>query len=161
MKWLVVQTKVNCEHKAQSNLVRQGYLCFLPKILKVSTKFNRIKKITKPLFPGYIFVNLKSKQSWFKIDYTFGVRKIMKINEKLCYIPNSIFNEIKNKCDSNGFFSEFKTLKSGDNIKFIKSNNFAFDAEFLELIDSKRSFVLLDILKRKIKVKINNYQILF
>ena len=85
----------------------------------------------------------------------------MKINEKLCYIPNSIFNEIKNKCDSNGFFSELKTLKSGDNIKFIKSNNFAFDAEFLELIDSKRSFVLLDILKRKIKVKINNYQILF
>ena len=63
MKWLVVQTKVNCEHKAHSNLVRQGYLCFLPKILKVSTKFNRLKKISKPLFPGYIFVNLRSEQS--------------------------------------------------------------------------------------------------
>lgn len=161
MNWIVVQTKSNCENKAHLNLVRQGFKCFLPKILKAVMKFNKLKEIYKPLFPGYIFVSLEEKQNWSKINYTFGVNKILKVNERLCYMPIELFKEIRQQCDSNGvYFKKLKNINEGDDIKYIKSNKFIFDAKFVEFVDAQRSYIFLDFLKRKIKVKVNNNQII-
>lgn len=153
MNWIVVQTKCNCENKANVNLVRQGFECFLPKILKVVRKSGGFKRIKKPLFPGYIFVNLRKKQNWLKINYTFGVNKILKFNENLCFLPNKLLLEIKKKCDLS-YYSD--SLIRGDEIKIVKSDSFILNAIFDEYIDSKRSYVLIDFLKRKMKTRVNN-----
>ena len=63
MKWMVVQTKSNCENKASKNLMRQGFSVFFPKIKKNVSRFNKFYSTIKPLFPGYIFVSIIKNKS--------------------------------------------------------------------------------------------------
>ena len=60
MTWIIVQTKSNNETKASVNLKRQGYEVFFPRIIKPFFSFNKLTNRIKPLFPGYIFVNVIS-----------------------------------------------------------------------------------------------------
>ena len=60
--WYIVQTKNSEEFVADFNLRNQDFVTFLPKVIKKEARFNKVKKITKSLFPGYIFIlvdNLK------------------------------------------------------------------------------------------------------
>ena len=156
MDWIVVNTKPCCEEKAYSNLIRQGYNVFAPKILKTVSRFNKLKQILTPLFPGYIFVGLLPSQNWTKINNTYGVKKILKFNEKLCFLPTSLLLELRKKCDQKGIFLLRNSFKKGQIVSYVKNNNFLFKVSFSEYIDAKRSYVLLDFLKNKIKTQVDN-----
>lgn len=156
MNWIIVNTKPCCEEKANTNLKRQGYRVFAPKILKTVSKFNKLKQILNPLFPGYIFVGLSPNQNWTKINNTYGVKKILKFNEKLCFLPQSFLEDLKKKCDSKGVFLIKKSFKKGQIVAYVKNNNFLFKVIFNEYIDANRSYVLLDFLKNKIKTQVKS-----
>ena len=54
--WYVAQLKPNGFSKAQVNLIRQGFECFMP-MRKVTTRHARkLSTALKPIFPGYIFI---------------------------------------------------------------------------------------------------------
>lgn len=160
MNWIVVNTKSNCEMKACVNLMRQGFKVFFPKIEKTFIKFKRICKTLKPLFPGYIFVHVEDNKNWTKINYTYGVFKILSYSEKIYYLPSEVMGNIKKNCDENGIFKKRRNMKKGEKITFIKNSFFTLDAVFDEYIDKKRAFIFLEFLKQKIKanVKISDIQ---
>lgn len=161
MTWIIVQTKSNNETKASFNLKRQGYEVFFPRIIKPFFSFNKFTNRIKPLFPGYIFVNLKENQNWIQINSTFGVKSILKLGEKNYILPKQILEGIKSKCDDNEF-CRLNQLKRGEEISIVKNNLPNLKAIFIEYIDEKRSFVFIDLLMRKIKTKVwnNNIQVL-
>ena len=154
MSWIVVQTKSNCEIKATVNLVRQGYEVFFPKIKKTIRRFNKLNMTFKPLFPGYIFVSMKKNQSWTKINYTYGVFKILKFGQYLNILPIVILNNIKQRCDKNGYYKNCKNFIKGEEVKFYSDGNIKFDAIFDEHIDQKRSYVLIEFLKQKVRSRV-------
>ncbi len=154
MAWIVIQTKSNNELKATVNLQRQGYFVFFPKILKHYTSFNTLKKRIKPLFPGYIFVNLKENQNWTKIRYTFGVKNIIKLGEEIYKIPNEIIKQIKDRCNTEDI-CKLIPLRKGDKVKIINKYP-GLIGIFAEYIDEKRAFVFFELLRRKFKVKVFN-----
>lgn len=154
MKWIVVQTKPNSEQKAYVNLQRQGYSVFFPKIKKSIKRLARIHKLIAPLFPGYLFVFLKEKQTWAKINNTYGVFKILKFNDQLYYLPNEILECIKQRCDKNDLVINSQIYKSGEKLIYNLNKYTSLDVIFEEHIDSKRSFVLIEFLKKKIRTKI-------
>ena len=158
MSWIVVQTKSNNECKARINLIRQGYEVFYPKVIKSVNSFNKIKKLIKPLFPGYIFVNLKKNQNWIKINSTFGVKTILKFGEKIYELPIEILNSIKFKCN-NDEICNIRPLKKGDEVRILSKKFSGWNAIFSEYIDEKRSFVLIDLLMTSIKTKVLNEDI--
>ena len=158
MNWIVVQTKCNNEYKARANLVRQGYEVFYPKIFKSVHSFNRVKTLVKPLFPGYIFVNLKKDQNWIKINSTFGVKTILKFGESIYELPIEILNNIKFKCNDDEICNMLP-LKKGDKVKILSKKLSGWNAIFSEHIDEKRSFVLIDLLMTSIKTKVLNEDI--
>ena len=158
MSWIVVHTKSNNEFKAKTNLTRQGYEVFCPKVIKSVNSFNRMKKLIKPLFPGYIFVKLKNDQNWLKINSTFGVKKILKFGEKIYELPIGILNNIKFKCNDDEICNVLP-LKKGDKVKILSKKLSGWNAIFSEHIDEKRSFVLIDLLMTSIKTKVLNEDI--
>jgi len=95
MNWIVVNTKSNCENKAALNLKKQGFCVFFPKIKKKYFVHNKFQNLRKPLFPGYIFVNLKKNKDWLKINYTYGVLKILQFSETPYILPFEILDNIK------------------------------------------------------------------
>ena len=158
MIWIVVQTKSNSECKARVNLIRQGYEVFYPKILKSIHSFNRMKTLIKPLFPGYIFVNLKKDQNWIKINSTFGVKTILKFGENIYELPIEILESIKLKCNNDEIY-HMPPINTGDKVKILSKKFPGLNAIFSEYIDEKRSFVLVDLLMTKIKTKVLNKDI--
>ncbi len=159
MRWIVVNTKSNCERKVCHNLMRQGFKVFLPKIEKTVIKFKRIYKSLKPLFPGYIFVLLDEKKNWSKINYTYGVFKILRFSEKVYFLPSEVIKSIKENCNYNDILERKNKINNGEKIKLIKNNLFSLDAVFDEYIDQKRAFIFLEFLKQKVKAKVNTADI--
>ena len=158
MTWIVVHTKNNNEQKALRNLTKQGFEVFYPKISKSIILYNKARKIIKPLFPGYIFVNLKENQNWLKINSTFGVRTILKLSKEIYSLPIEIIRQIKRSCDKNDicFISNHK---KGEKVRLIFKNSPSLQSVFCENLDQKRSYVFLELLKTKIKIKVFNKDI--
>jgi len=155
MNWIVVNTKSNCENKAALNLKKQGFCVFFPKIKKKYFVHNKFQNLRKPLFPGYIFVNLKKNKDWLKINYTYGVLKILQFSETPYILPFEILDNIKKKCDHDHFFSN-DLFKKGEKVLINKFKNTGLDAIFEEYIDERRSYVFLEFLKQEIKTKVDN-----
>ena len=154
MKWIVVQTKPKSEQKAYVNLQRQGYSVFFPKIKKSIKRLTRIHKLITPLFPGYLFVFLKDQQTWSKINNTYGVFKILKFNDQLCYLPDDTLAKLKKRCDKNGLVIKSQIFNTGEKLVYSLNKYTFLDVIFDEHIDNKRSFVLIEFLKKKIRTKI-------
>ena len=154
-KWIVARTKPNKENLAYANLIRQGFSVFLPKIKKIKTFFSGSNIILKPLFPGYIFIDI-SKINWVKINSTFGVKEVLAIDGNPLYVPEKILNLIKSKCDENDIYLKSFYLKKGEKIKLKKGQKLTLDGVFDEFIDFKRSSILVKLLNQQFKIVVEN-----
>ena len=155
--WLVANTKPYKENLAYVKLVKQGFKVFFPKIYKFNFSINKENKMLKPLFPGYIFVNIKSENNWTKIDNTFGIKRVLKFGKKPYFLSEEILKKIKNKCNSKDVLKkEINNLKNGDKVKINKGRMGFIDAIFKEFIDKKRSIILIDFLSKKVSATVDN-----
>lgn len=56
--WFVCHTKPRCEKKFAELLVRESFPHSLPLVASERRYGNRIRRFTKPLFPGYVFAQI-------------------------------------------------------------------------------------------------------
>ncbi len=78
MPWYAVHTKSRHEYKAHNGLTQKQLTSFLPEIEVWSKRKDRKKRITVPLFPGYLFVQADlTNEIKLAILKTFGVVRIL------------------------------------------------------------------------------------
>ena len=78
MNWYAVQTQPNRENLAVSHLERQGFEVWLPRIERIIRHARQTKRVRRPLFPGYLFINLNLETArWRAINGTVGVSHIV------------------------------------------------------------------------------------
>ena len=154
-KWIIAKIKPNKEKLASLNLVRQGFNIFLPKIKKITKVFNSSRTLTKPLFPGYIFIEI-DKINWIKINNTYGVREVLAIDGKPLCVSERIVNSIKSKCDKDDFYYKNFYLKKGEKIKVNMGQNPSLECVFHEFVDYKRSSILIKLLDQQVKTVVEN-----
>ena len=99
---------------------------------------------------------VKLSENFSKINYTFGVSKIVKFGEKFGFLPKKIFKLLKNKCDLNDIYKKELSLEKGDKMNFIKKNSSPIECIFYEKVDSRRSMILISLLNRDFKTIIDN-----
>ena len=68
-------------------------------------------------------------------------------------MTENTYKNIKNKCDENDIFFKNLLLKT-DKIENLKPESSPIESQFLKYIDSKRSFILLNILSREFKLSV-------
>ena len=76
LAWYVIHTKPRQEARALTNLMQQGYQCFLPMITLEKLSRGRVSLVEEPLFPRYLFICLdhgRHGQNWAPIRSTMGV----------------------------------------------------------------------------------------
>ena len=76
LAWYVIHTKPRQEGRALTNLMQQGYQCFLPMITLEKLSRGRVSLVKEPLFPRYLFICLdhgRHGQNWAPIRSTIGV----------------------------------------------------------------------------------------
>lgn len=91
MNWCVVAIKPNGERTAEANLKRQGFVPYVPQILVTRRHARQVDRVKRPLFPGYLFVQLDPDNArWRAINGTFGVRHILTSNGR----PQTVASEV-------------------------------------------------------------------
>ncbi len=146
-KWLVAQIKPNSYDLATRNLQRQGFEIFLPKMQKtIRQKKNFINKYLL-VFPGYMFVGVNSKDfNWSKINYTYGVSKVLAVNKKPSEISHDLIVALKAKYNFSNELSSMKSLQKGDIIKFYSGPFVDLFARIESIEDKKRIWALLEVM---------------
>ena len=76
-RWAVLATYPQAEAWAESNLRQRGYTPFLPRYtarIRDRSLPTLLRTVSRPLFPGYIFVQHDPRDPWRPIRYCPGIR---------------------------------------------------------------------------------------
>jgi len=141
MEWLVITIKPNQSIKAESNLIAQGFKPYFPKV-----NLGFLGKIDlKDLFPGYAFVKCDSFLNLSAIDSTRGVKKVMRVQNKIPTIQDQVIQSIKKQIASiEDFHKKKKEFEVDDrvliNLKILSDQ----EGEIIDILDkgSSKKFLL-------------------
>jgi transcriptional antiterminator RfaH len=144
-KWFIVHIKPNSYKSAIQNLERQGLQTFLPKMEITKRQNNKFIVKNVYVFPGYMFVYFNPRIiTWTKINYTYGVSKILAFNNKPSEISSDLILELKARYEINMNPIKKEKLQKGDSIKF-HAGPFADLIAKVESVDeNNRIWVLLE-----------------
>ncbi|MEO0226355.1 MAG: UpxY family transcription antiterminator [candidate division WOR-3 bacterium] len=120
MQWFAVYTLNRHERRVEQQLRSIGVDTFLPEINVVSGRWDRHKIIQKPLFPGYLFVNIiPEPQAFLKILKRPSVCYILGINGQPIPIPSEEIESIKILLANNRDLCHYPFLKKGDRVRVV------------------------------------------
>jgi len=156
--WVLVMTQPRRELWAAENVVRQGYDYYLPLCLEAEHKNNEEHFVEKPLFPGYMFVQVVAQ--WRTLLSTFGVSQVIMIGNNPVSVPDSVIDGLR-ESEKSGLIKLFK--RSGNYMELNQGQSVGIGvstfAGHIGLYDGMkgeaRAYVLLDLLGRKTRVDVS------
>ena len=152
-EWFIIQLKPNSHNQALKNLTQQGFETFLPLDDVTLRKASRFVTITKPLFPGYMFVSFdRAKSDWHKINNTYGVSRLITFNSIIKSIPSIFIDHLMKRYDLSGKLIPVQKLKKGDRVTISKGPFANFIASVEEYETDQRISILMDLMGRKTKI---------
>ena len=116
--WYVIHTHPKQEERTSSNLNLGGIETLTPKLqLKKANPYTgKLQRVTKPLFPGYIFARFVYNQQYHNVRYTRGVHSLISFNNKPTPVDDEIVDLMRSKIGPDGFVKPFEELKPGDRV---------------------------------------------
>ena len=157
-RWYVAQTHPRAEAKAAAHLDRQGFPTYLPRYLKRRRHARRVETVSMPLFPRYLFVAVDMEtQRWRSIQSTIGVMQLVCNGEEPAPISNHIIADLKNREGELGFIQldQSRTFRLGDKVRVVDGAFCDSFGSFEGMSDSERVTILLDLLGRKVRVRLD------
>ena len=118
--WHIVVTRSRFEKKCNTLLELNGIESFLP-MRNVLVKYSdRNKWVSKPLFPGYIFVKFSTNERFLALSID-GMARIVRFENKDYIVNESVINGVKNRLSENKELELISTsnLVLGAKIKII------------------------------------------
>lgn len=160
--WAVVMTKVAAEHVAERAIREGGYRVYLPMYrrflrgVRIGRDGRRVRTrrdgelVFRPLFPGYLFVELHPDQQWYAIRSMTAVVDLIRDGSRPSLLPAAVVEEIRLREDHGAFdhgrANRRKKLrvdfKRGDTVRIIEGPFADFLAE-VEKSDEKGRLELL------------------
>lgn len=153
--WCVVRSAPREEARAETNLLRQGYNAFLPRIRRQVRHARKVQWRLAPLFPGYLFVSLDpAVTAWRPILSTWGVVGLVRFGERPASLPPGLVERMRAISDSDGLLTGSPELQPGDEVRI---SGGAFDdwiGQVIALPDDERVSLLLKAAHRSVEVSI-------
>lgn len=155
--WYVIQSKPNKENQVYTYLVSRDIEVFYPtyEIKPVNPRSARIR----PYFPRYMFVHVDleavgiSALKWFP-----GAIGLVHFDGYAAPVPDAVIHQIKERIEQVRAAGGpvFDGLKQGDPVRITSGPLAGYEAIFdLRLSGSERVQVLLDMLGRLVRVKVD------
>jgi transcriptional antiterminator RfaH len=156
--WFVAQLKPNCAAIAERNLVRQGFALFSP-FEQLSVRHGQqFKLVQKPLFPGYVFINLAAGSApWQSINGTYGVSRLVTFSSSApAPVPPDLMASLMLRCDPAGKLLPRRTFEAGETARIIAGPFADFIGTVEGIAPQQRIWLLLDILGTRTRVAVSD-----
>lgn len=159
--WIVVNSQPNREQVAIHNLARQDYVTYCPMIMRRIRHAGSTRHLPRPLFPGYIFVNLDPEMGrWRSILSTIGVRSLVRFGDRPATLE-STFVQALHEREQDGVIVRPEIVRPEEPYRVgqkVRMNGGPFDgtiATILAVGEKQRLLVLLDILRHGVKADVH------
>lgn len=153
--WVVASTHPHKEQVALENLGRQSFQAYCPQFRKRVRHARRLQQVLRPLFPGYIFVQLNPQlEQWRSIDSTLGVRNLIRFGERPGTVPNQfIANLYKTEVEGAVVIPPARdNYQPGEKVRMREGPFDGLIATVLSANDRERIMVLMDLLNQSVRV---------
>lgn len=158
--WSVVNTQPQREGVATANLERQGFRVYCPLVRRRHAHARRVTEVLRPLFPGYVFVAVGTgEHRWRPILSTRGVRTIVSCGDEFSLIDDGFVRSLKDREVDGAISRPAVPYTVGQEIRIAGGPFDGLVATIIEMHDRERLTVLLQLLNRRVRVKIETAQI--
>lgn len=147
--WYLIQCKTRQDERAQEHLQRQGYTCFRSTYQCERLQKGQRRTISESLFPGYLFIQIGTQDSWSPLRSTRGVSRVVAFGAHPMPISNSLVEELKER-NHRGVVTTL--LKAGENVRINEGPFSELEAVFLAMEGEERVVVLMNFLQREQRI---------
>jgi len=154
--WIAVNTQPHREHVAVENLRRQRFHTYCPMLRKRRSHARRIDMVLRPLFPNYVFVRAgRQLVHWRPILSTHGVRTVVRAGDELSFIDGAFIASLKAREIDGAIVRPAAPYRIGQRVEITAGGFDKIVATIIEMDEKDRLVVLLDMMNRAIKVKVD------
>ena len=154
--WLVVNTNPHRERLVLDNLRLRALNAYCPMIRRRRSHARRIESVLRPLFPGYLFVQANADlTSWQPLQSTHGVRTVVRAGDDPCFIADAFVAGLRMREVDGAIVRPPAPYRIGQEVRIAGGPFEGFIATILDLDEKDRMLVLLDVMHRGIKIKLN------
>jgi transcriptional antiterminator RfaH len=156
--WYLIQTKPRQENLAKINLDKQGYVTYLPRVLKRRRKLQRYVEEASSLFPRYLFIQLNDgSDDWGPIRSTIGVFRLVRFGHIPARVPDYLIENLKSREDTQGFqIIQKKSFKPGDKVRIVDGPLEGYEAVIFSKSVKERTVLLMKLIESYIKIEVND-----
>jgi len=146
-RWFLAWTLSYREATAEMHLRRQGFRSFLSRHKKTVRHARKLRTVTAPIFPRYLFVVLDLKRDrWRSVNGTTGIVNLFMAHGRPVPVPDGIAETLIQSTDGSGNLRFDDSLEPGQKIRLV-AGPFAQALGILDrLDDAGRVEVLLEIM---------------
>lgn len=158
MNWYAVYTRSRHEQKVYGRLLKKNIETFLPLMERWSRRRDRRKRITLPLFPGYLFVRvLMDACAEVDILKTDGVVRVLGNNGMPIPIPDEEIFAVRTLIGSGMSAAPCAYLKEGMTVRVVNGPLIGIDGILLKTQPQKNHLVIsVHLLKESVSVEIED-----
>ncbi len=155
--WHAVAAKPRMELWARTNLWERDLEVYLPLVRRWRRHARRRDLVTRPLFPGYLFVHVDlDATSSRAIDMARGVKGLVRFGARPPHLPAEVIEGIR-ACEGPDGHIDLESwrggFRAGEQV-LISNGALADIAAIIESVDEKaRLVVLLDIMGRQVRAR--------
>src|SRR3989442_995877 len=100
LRWYLVHTKPLSETIAQTNLERQGYEVYCPRLEETVRSKNGWRVRIEALFPRYLFLRIDSdRQTLSPVRSTLGVATVVRFGGEFTVVPDRVVCDLRSRAD--------------------------------------------------------------
>lgn len=154
--WYLVYTRPRQENIALTNLARQGYGVYLPRVRQMRKRQGRRVPVVEPLFPRYLFIQLDTQSdNWGPIRSTLGVSSLVRFGHEPAKVPDDLVGFLQEKEGQHGLHAWAEpAYKTGDRVRVADGAFQGYEGILLARTSRERVVVLLDILGKQVRTLI-------
>lgn len=159
--WYLVYTKPRQEETALTNLARQGYGVYLPKVRQTRKRQGRRTAVVEPLFPRYLFISLDAQtDNWGPIRSTLGVASLVRFGHEPAKVPDDLVTFLQKQEGEGGLHVWAEpTFEAGDRVSVAEGVFQGYKGILLAKTSRERVVVLLDILGKQVRAQLPSAQL--
>jgi transcription elongation factor/antiterminator RfaH len=137
------------------HLQRQALTAYCPMLRRRRSHARRVETVLRPLFPGYLFVQVNSDLRWRPILTTHGVRTVVRTGDEPSFVDDALIAGLKAREIDGAVVRPPSPYRVGQDVRITGGPFDGFIATILELDDKERLLVLLNVMHQGFKVKLN------
>ena len=159
--WYAVRTRSNFENKVLRQLQGRAITAFLPKVWIWSRRRDRRKKISVPLFPGYLFVQVElDAQTHLDVVQAAGAVNMVGVKGKPVPVADNEMANLQVLDGTDRSLKQLKGLKQGDKLMIVDGPLQGLIGTYQRLKDkSARLIVGLSLLNQSVAVELDDWAV--